>query len=453
MTLSVNLVTPHRMRLIGVALLLVPQLYLPVVPTIAILWTLFTCIAGAMAHGRSRANSPLVLLMALFVIVSTVSLLWALPSGMSEGAGSLLRDVVFLLWLREVIVTAKDDPKLLDTIVVWTIPGVAVQSILTIVFRASPAVEERFLRSDLAELLVGPRADRLFSDMPNNVVFLFKSGGFYLNGNMASLFGGVAALLLFVAARRTARRWLYVFAALSLVGAIFTGSKTAVVVAACCAIAILFLPHVQKVWITLVGLAIVTLGLLTFSAMMALLERVAPDFYAASDFSYSGREPLWKGAAELFQESPFLGLGFGGWEEQIGRFTHQTDMPPHNSLIAAWAHSGIAAATIALVFMITVIVFGVRVAAAQPTICDRRTAVIALCAVSWAFIHGMADNTAVYGEQRSMILVALAIGYLYVMKREVQPPTAGTNSQRQLAGSAVAAASATRESTFVGLRF
>jgi hypothetical protein len=128
--------------------------------------------------------------------VTAVSLLWALPSGFHAGVVTVVRGVVFLLWLREVIVLARNDSGLLDTIVLWSVPGVAVQSVLSIVFRVNPAIEERFLRSGLAAATMGPDVTQLYTDMPSNVLGPAKSGGFFVNGNIASLFGGIAALVL-----------------------------------------------------------------------------------------------------------------------------------------------------------------------------------------------------------------------------------------------------------------
>ena len=45
---------------------------------------------------------------------------------------------------------------------------------------------------------------------------------------------------------------------------------------------------------------------------------------------------------------------------------------------------------------------------------------VALSAIAWAFIHGMGDNTALYGDRQTMILIAVAFGYLYSMARDRQ---------------------------------
>ena len=417
--LVINLAIPHRMRLIGVALLLIPQLYVPGFPvSLATVWTLLTCLAGLIQRGRSRADSPLVLLMGLYVATTAVSLLWALPSGVYGGVVNVVFGSVFLLWLREVIVVARDQPGILDSIMVWSIPGVAVQSLATIVFQVSPAFEGRFLRSGFAAMTMGPSAARLFTDLPNNVLSPSKAGGFFPNGNAASLFCSIAGLLLCVTARRTNQRWIYGFATLAFAGGVFTGSKTGLIVGPSMALLIVVLPHMLKrsagVAVTL--LSVVVLAPLAFTLLTRVVERVAPTFYAASDYSYGGREELWTRASQMLQDSPLLGVGFGGWAERVGRLGSRTDLPPHNFIIAAWVNSGVIAAVLATVFMVATVLFGLRVVAAQTSLHDRRTAVFALGAVVWVFLHGMGDNTGMYGDRYDMILFGLAIGYLYAIR-------------------------------------
>ncbi len=65
--LVANLAVSHRSRLIGVAVLLLPQFYLPGLPiSAAVLWTLITCLAGIATRGRPMAGSPLFSIAALF---------------------------------------------------------------------------------------------------------------------------------------------------------------------------------------------------------------------------------------------------------------------------------------------------------------------------------------------------------------------------------------------------
>ena len=418
----INLAMPHRLRLIGVAVLLFPQFYIPGFPiSLATLWTVLTCAAGLITRGRSRADSPLVVIFGLFVAVTAFSLLWALPAGMYLGVVSVAYGLVFLLWLREVIVVARDSPALLDTIVIWLIPGLTVQSLLIILFRISPGIEERFLRSSLASFTVGPAAAHLYTDLPNNVLDPAKAGGFFPNGNAASLCGGVAGLLLCIAARRSMQRWVYWFAALSFTGALATGSKSFLAIGAVVAVMIAVLPRAVKPSAFVGAIGLFLLIALMAPVISALLERVAPGIYAASDSSANTRGRLWSRAVQVLQESPFLGSGFGGWTEQVGRIGSRHDLPPHNYIISAWVNSGIVAAILSVAFVFATIALGLRVTSAQRTLRDRSTAALALCIPAWVFLHGLGDNTGFYGDRHDMILFALAIGYLYCMEQDARP--------------------------------
>ncbi|MDG4664231.1 O-antigen ligase family protein [Mycobacterium sp. 236(2023)] len=424
--LVINLMMPHRMRLIGVALLTVPQFYLPGMPLpLATIWTVITCIVGLLDRDRTPADSRLVTLIGLFVCVTAVSLLWATSSGIRPGIVTVTYALVFLLWLREMIVLARNTPELIDTFVIWMVPGVMLQSFLVILFRVSPTLEERFLRSQAAAITVGPTASRLYTDLGNNVLDVSKSGGLLVNGNVASLFGGVAGLLLCVAARRTGHRLLFLCAGISLAGSLFTGSKSAILVGTCCAISVIIFPHMRRGSAIQFALPALLTMPLAYLVASDIVQRIAPSFYAASDSSYDTRQLLWARAASMFREHPILGPGFGGWTEQVGRIGSHYNLPPHNYVIAAWAYSGIVAALIAIAFVAASLAFGFRVAVAQPSLRDRRTAILALCALAWVFFHGMADNTPFYGDRLTMILFAAALSYLYVIASPFEQDASG----------------------------
>ncbi len=435
--LFVNFALPHRMRLIGVALLLVPQIYVPELPvTVAFLWTLLTCLAGWMAKSRPPASSSLIAIAALFVAAIAVSLLWALPGGYDEGIVAVFRGLLFTLWLREVIVLARAEPGLIDTIVMWTTPGIALQSLATILFRIDPAIEERFHRSALGALTMGPGVQRLYSDLRNNVLDPNKAGGFFTNGNHAAFFGGAAALLLIVAARRTGHRWLYGISALSFAGSALSGSKGGLAIGVGCAVAVLFLPHMLRGRAAMAGLVAVPLVPFLVGLVGSGLERLAPALFSASEVSIGGRGQVWTRAWLKFQESPVFGVGYGGWNERISGAARGTSVPPHNMIISSWAYSGVVAAALLIVFLVATIGLGLRVAAATATLRDRRTVVIALCAVGWVFAQGMVENTTLYGEQRTMILVALAIGYLYALYPNSPEPQRSLPNGAALVGTA-----------------
>ncbi|MCK0173780.1 O-antigen ligase [Mycolicibacterium sp. F2034L] len=434
----VAFVVPHRVRLLIAALLVVPQLDTPGLPlTVALLWTILTCVLGLLSRGRSRADSPVLTVASLFVIVSVVSLLWALPSGQEEAYISISRGVVFVLWLREMIVVARDDPEFVDKITLWMVPGIVLQSVLSILFRLNPNLEEQFLRSKVAAITVGPSAEALYIDAPNNVLDPAKAGGFFVNGNVASMFGAIAALVLLTAARRTGRRWVYLVAGLAILGSIATGSKTAIFLAMGCALALLFAPRVSKggalLGVVLAGVAVVA----SLSIVDEIVQRVAPDFHSATDVSLDTRTELWAVALRVLSESPFFGLGFGGWAEEVGLslgnagFRGSVAYAPHNFILDAWVNSGIAAAVLSVVYIGVAVSFGLRVIRQQQSARDARTAMLCLCAALWASIHGLGDNSGAWGDHRTAMVVAMAFAYLYVMASDPKPTAAEHNRASQ----------------------
>ena len=94
---------------------------------------------------------------------------------------------------------------------------------------STPPSEAWFLRSSAADWLVGPAADALFSGMRNNVLDPAKAGGLFVNGNAASLLGGLSLLGFLVAHRLGHGRRHLLGAAVCLAGVVMTGSKTGLV--------------------------------------------------------------------------------------------------------------------------------------------------------------------------------------------------------------------------------
>ncbi|MCC9205438.1 hypothetical protein [Arthrobacter sp. zg-Y769] len=58
-----------------------------------------------------------------------------------------------------------------------------------------------YRKSIMEHLLIGPAARDLFKTHTNNVLNPLKAGGLFVNGKVASMFGEVAAFLLFAASR------------------------------------------------------------------------------------------------------------------------------------------------------------------------------------------------------------------------------------------------------------
>ncbi|MEZ0166484.1 O-antigen ligase family protein [Kineococcus sp. LSe6-4] len=310
----------------------------------------------------------------------------------------------------------------LDAVLVW-------------LFRLSPAAESAFLHSPLAPLVVGPGAMRaFFTDGANNVTDPLKAGGFFINANVSSMFLGVATfcfLALGVGLRGAAhrrRRRLYAAGALLCWSATFaTGSKTAAALALVLPLAVrgvqvLGRPNAR--WFLPQAAAAIGLGVWLAPR---LLERYVPGYAGASTESLASRAPMWEFALRMFREHLVLGLGFGGWSRTIEQFAALgvDALPPHNLLIAAWAASGLPGVAGLLLLAVTVLaVFTATVVRNVGTHLARTTA-FALGAWWWVLIHGMGDNTAVYGEAKSMILLAMLLGLVANRRAAQRAATAG----------------------------
>ncbi|WP_432561940.1 O-antigen ligase family protein [Kineococcus sp. SYSU DK003] len=291
----------------------------------------------------------------------------------------------------------------LDAVLVWA-------------FRLSPALESAYLRSPLSSLVAGPNAmAAFFADGANNVTDPTKSGGFFINANVSSMFLGVAAfcfLALGVGARGTRRRW-YAAGALVCWSATFaTGSKTAAALALLLPVAVrgvqvLGRPNAR--WFLPQAAGLVGLGVWL---LPGVLERYVPGYADASAESLQSRQPMWDFALQMFREHLVLGLGFGGWQRTIEQFAALgiETLPPHNLFIAAWAASGLPGVAALLLLAGTILVVLTAAVVRHVGLPVARTTAFALGAWWWVLVHGMGDNTAVYGEGKSMILLAMLLG-------------------------------------------
>ena len=302
-----------------------------------------------------------------------------------------------------------------------------VAAVLVWVFRLSPAAEAAYLHSPAAAFVAGQDAMRSFwGDGANNVMDPEKSGGFFINANVASMFLGVATFAFLVLRAEEGRRRYAAAAVVTWSATFATGSKTAA------ALALLLPVAVRAVHVlgTPAGRAFLpqAAAAVGLGAWLAprLLEQYVPGYADASAESLESRAPLWDAAERMFLDHVLLGLGHGGWASMMEQYAALgvTALPPHNLIIAAWAASGLFGALGVLAVLTTVlvrlVVVVVRTAGSQ----ESRTAGYALGAWLWALIHGMGDNTAVYGESKSMIVLAMLIGV--VSARRSVPGAAST---------------------------
>jgi O-antigen ligase len=275
-------------------------------------------------------------------------------------------------------------------------PWVVVEIALVVLFRLLPGVEHEFLRG-MAGLFAGQNTIAgLFSDHRNNVLDPAKSGGVFVNANVAAMFLGVNGLAALAVSSVTGTPWVRYVGIAALVAVPFTGSKFATILAVALPLVAYGIRRLNRAWlIALAGLACAAtlLVLLVPPLRAALLERSA----------------IWGFGFESFRSHPILGLGYGGWQAGFARYaaTHHISQsfPPHDVLLAAWANTGIAGLALTALFSVLVL----RAFVQYPA--GGAFAAYGGAALAWILVQGLGENTDVFGEIHLIPITALLIAY------------------------------------------
>ncbi|WP_432519589.1 hypothetical protein [Kineococcus sp. SYSU DK006] len=419
-----------RTRLTIAAALAVPQLFVGPLGTMSLplsqCWTILIALCWLLERKELPLGDAVLRGTLLLAAAEGAAIAWS-PDPL-VGVLEVARLVSFAFLVLYAVRVERDDPRGLRGPLTLVLLWAVVDALLVWAFRLSPAAESAFLHSPLASLVIGPDAmSAFFGDGANNVTDPAKSGGLFINANVSSMFLGVstfAFLALGVGERGRRRRW-YAAGALTTWSATFaTGSKTAA------ALALLLPVLVRGVqvlgrpgarWFLPQAVAVVALGAWQ---LPRLLERSVPGYADASAHSLASRAPMWEFARRMVGEHLVLGLGHGGWTRTMEQFAALgiEALPPHNLLIAAWAACGLGGVLALLVLAVTVLVRLTATVVRRVGSPLARTAAFALGAWLWVLVHGMGDNTAVYGESKTMILLALLIGL--VTARAARPAAA-----------------------------
>ncbi|GAA4658582.1 O-antigen ligase family protein [Kineococcus glutinatus] len=428
-----------RTRLATAAFLAVPQVFAGPLGALSLplsqCWVILMAVCWLVERKGVPLGDPVMRAVFLFAAVNGAAIAWS-PDPM-VGILEVARITSFAFLYLYAVRVEREDPRgvrgVLRVVLAWALVAAA----LVWAFRLSPAAETAFLRSPLASLVAGPDAMAAFwGESANNVTDPAKAGGFFINANVASMFLGVAtfACLLLLAEERRRR---HVAAALVIWSATFaTGSKTAAALALLLPVAVRgvhVLGRPTARWF--LPQALLFAGAVLW-LLPDLLARFVPSYAEASAHSLDSRAPMWEAAVQMFKQHWALGLGHGGWArtmELYAQFGIEV-LPPHNLFIAAWAATGLAGVAALAAFALVVLhllVTTVLRATGSPL---GRTAAFALGAWVWVLVHGMGDNTAVYGEAKSMTLLALVLGVVTARRSAVAaaaataPTTAPTSS-------------------------
>lgn len=294
-------------------------------------------------------------------------------------------------------------------------PWILLETFLVVLFRLQPAVEEAFLKSAGGFFAGQNTIAGLFGENRNNVLDPLKSGGVFVNANVAAMFLGVNGLAALAVSSITKSRRVRSVGIVALLAIPFTGSKLATILAFALPALALAVIHLNRSVTTRVRLYLLGgSGLLSMAGILVLAGLGLLDEVWTT---FGTRTIIWNFGVQSFQDHAILGLGYGGWA--IGFPLYATEQglyadsfPPHNLLLAAWSTTGLLGLALTVAFIVLVLRLVVS-GLSDPTRYDTGFVAFGGAAIAWVFIQGMGENTDVFGEIHLMPVLALLIGYLW----------------------------------------
>jgi O-antigen ligase len=297
--------------------------------------------------------------------------------------------------------------------------GSSVEAVLVIIFRVLPSVEIAFLSRSLARLFVSPNTlDALFTEGGgNNVLDAAKSGGLFVNANIAAAYLGMSAVAAWYVGRVMGSAVLRAVALLDWVAVGFTGSKAGLL----CAVGIPLCLGVvgvlrsQRVNPFAIFAAALALAISATAFLSPPGIELLDDYRYDTLATFVSREQIWHYATQMIHQHPLAGLGFGGWEQRFQLNTYvtgaTTPLPAHNSLFILWLQSGLPGVLCGLA--LTAAIFGAAARASGASDADTRTlAVAAAGAFTWYFAQGLGENFGLVGEVHMTPLLGALLGNL-----------------------------------------
>lgn len=419
-------------RLAVAVFLAVPQLFFPGAPvSLAEAWTalmgLLALLDKRVRLEKAKFLVPIFALTGLYLLAQV----WSAAPFSQTNMLIIFRVLGFAVLAAYALSVASDDQKGLLRAFRWAVPWIIVQAVLTLSFRFTPALERQFYGSQIGDFLVGPAAAGLTNGFANNVLDPVKSGGLYVNANVASMFLGVAFFLLLAAIRAGASRWYYVWAVLSWGAVWATGSKTGAALAIALPVAAFLIPRMARGISRLVLLIAACIMVPLAMNLPNFIAKVFPAYADNSAISFGSRSALWEAAGILFERHPIMGLGFDGWSANIGALLGFNTLPPHNMIIAAWANAGVLAAAAIVAFLLVVATAFMSKILATDSAETRKYLTYALMALAWISIHSMGDNTTFYGEIRTSAFAAVGLAYYLAARAEPESPALRGAGARQ----------------------
>ncbi|WP_322094615.1 O-antigen ligase family protein [Paraburkholderia bannensis] len=357
------------------------------------------------------------------VLVTIVSFLWSVDVRL--GLVSLNAYLSFVFVFAGMASQARVDPR-------WITRGFTAMYLSMIIFAASvvafrfaPDAKLLFLKTNLASWFISSNTlTSLFSDGRNNVFDPEKSGGFaFVNGNAASTFLGIVAMMALGTARAYGSRLHLLCGLIILCSVPFAGSKAgALLVVPLVGIFALFkIEKKNRPMVAYISIVFCVIALIVFKIVDPASVSSAPSLGSRISDTAETRIQMWTFAVKMFMESPVLGQGFGGWQVEFPAYARfagvPQDLPPHNTFVYLWSQSGLVAIGLGAYFVAVVLLMGARGMRAK-SIDQKGLGAMLMLGYLWLFIQGFGENQGLIGDVHMQPVLATALAIFIVQSRK-----------------------------------
>lgn len=374
--------------------------------------------------GKILLRWPPTLMLVGIMLMYGLSLAWSVDIRM--GMRSLIYFWVFLAIFSAIVLQVRRDEKIVKRLLNVAVLFAVIEAFLVILFRMNPRLEMIFFNTDIAQVFINPNVlDELFSEGKNNVLDPSKSGGFFVNGNVAGAYLWIMTMVALLLGKWDKKPLMYVVSAFILMATLFTGSKIVIfLVSVLMPIVLIAMLWNYRMRAPLFSMTVLTIGIIGCSGLMAdqLFSSVSVleknNLLQQTDSAFDMRIKIWGYGKQVFSQAPLLGQGFGGWQKGYPQYAEAVGIsknyPPHNTWLYIWSQGGLFAAIMGVIFVLVVIKYGVSGLTINENNIRSWVSVSMLGAFIWTFSHGMGTNFGLVGDVHMMPMLSMLLALVYV---------------------------------------
>jgi len=245
-----------------------------------------------------------------------------------------------------------DKERILKLFVIATLP---LTILIIFLFKFEVRYEREFLNNKIAKVFIEP--DSLNAALKGkrgyNAMGRYKVGGFFLNGNVASLYIGLNLGIIFWFIIRKKLGYLAV-GILNLIALANTGSYAGMGAFLIAIIFVLFVTCLKKFHFRFVLYFLITFILLLVSIKINPIYR---KMHLIRDRTFHGRIRVWRVSWEVIKRNWIFGVGLDkeNWEKEYNKYTSTFYAPKnesaHNMFLFLWAKTGIFSLMFLILFL------------------------------------------------------------------------------------------------------